>query len=74
MSYSKMDPVFQGEKQEKIAKIIAQILREEYGEVGGAVKRIARKIDANPRTVKNWYEGRRAPSLGNYYLELKRMR
>ena len=61
-----MDPVFPGEKQEEIAKIIAQILREEYGEVGGAVKKIARKIEANPRTVKNWYEGRRAPSLGNF--------
>ena len=61
-----MDPVFPSENQEKIAKIISQVLREEYVEVGGAVKRIARKIGANPRTVKNWYEGRRAPSLCNF--------
>lgn len=66
MSYSKMDPVLQGKKQQKIAALIAQILREEYEEVGGAVKRIARKIGANPRTVKNWYEGRRTPNLANF--------
>ena len=66
MSFTKMDSVFTNAGQEIIARAIATVLREEYSGVGSAIKRIAKKIDAEPRAVKNWYEGRRAPNLRHF--------
>lgn len=66
MSVSKKDQVFPGgsatSNERFIAALIANALREEYGALGSAVKRIGRRIGAHPRAIRNWYEGRNAPN------------
>lgn len=66
MSVSKKDQVFPGgsatSNERVIALLIAKALREDYGALGSAVKRIGRRIGANPRAIRNWYEGRNAPN------------
>lgn len=66
MSGSKKDQVFPADSatsnEQIVAAIIAKALREDYGALGSAVKRIGRRIGANPRAIRNWYEGRNAPN------------
>lgn len=66
MSVPKKDQVFPRESaatnEQFVAALIAKALREDYGELGSAVKRIGRRIGANPRAIRNWYEGRNAPN------------
>ena len=66
MSVSKKDQVFPSgsatSNEQFVATLIAKALREDYGALGSAVKRIGRRIGANPRAIRNWYEGRNAPN------------
>lgn len=66
MSGSKKDQVFPSgsatSNERIVAALIATALREEYGALGSAVKRIGRRIGAHPRAIRNWYEGRNAPN------------
>ena len=52
--------------QEKIAAEIANILRQDYEDSGAAIKRIERKSGLSHHAVRNWYDGCRAPGLGNF--------
>ncbi len=63
----------QGVLEKRIAKIIAKTIRENYGDIHSAVKVIARKIGANPRAVKNWYEGKNPPNCSNLILLARHM-
>lgn len=71
MSYTNLDQVFHGDSNSDIAKTIARILRDEYGGSNAALKRISNKIDANQRTVKNWYEGNNTPNLEHFIKLVK---
>ena len=66
MSFSKTDHIFPNFTVQNIKQIIAGILRKKYERSGSAHKKIGRKNGINPRTVKNWYEGRCAPNLENF--------
>ncbi len=44
------------------ARSVAAALRSEFGSGGSAVKNIAMLTGANERAVKNWFQGRNAPS------------
>ncbi len=68
MSYSKNDQVFPDISEEELAQIIAYALRKNHGHFGSAVKQIGRLIRAEPRTIRNWYEGRNAPSLRHFLI------
>lgn len=72
MSFSKTDQVFTPISQEEIAKLIAQMLRDQYGKSGSARKIIGRKIGVDPRTIKNWYEGNSAPNLAHFITLARR--
>lgn len=72
MSFSKTDQVFTGLTQEEIAKLIAEMLRGQYGKSGSARKIIGRKIGVDPRTVRNWYEGNSAPNLAHFITLARR--
>lgn len=58
-----MNQVFLKKFQSKIPKLIADMLHEEYKNYGSVRKTISKIIGANPRTVKNWYEGNNTPNL-----------
>lgn len=66
MSYAKNDQVFpteiQGGSTQKIAHAISTALRQDYGELTSAVKRIGRITGVHPRAIRNWYEGRNVPN------------
>ena len=66
MSVSKKDQVFPSgsatSNERFVTALIAKALRDDYGALGSAVKRIGRRIGANPRAIRNWYEGRNAPN------------
>jgi len=65
MSYGKKDPNFplnNAITDKTICQIVASSLRQEYGDHSSSLKHIARLINANPRTVKNWMIERNAPS------------
>lgn len=68
MSFHKTAQVFPELTQEQIAKLIAEMLRDQYGKTGSARKIIGREIGVDPRTVKNWYEGNSAPSLAHFLI------
>lgn len=68
MSFHKTAQVFSELTQEEIAKLIAEMLRDQYGKTGSARKIIGRKMGVDPRTVKNWYEGKSAPSLAHFLI------
>ena len=72
MSFSKTDQVFTEISQDEIAKLIAEMLRDQYGKSGSARKIIGRKIGVDPRTVKNWYEGNSAPNLAHFITLARR--
>ena len=52
----------------EFALAVSKALRSDYGGRGPAVKRVARLTGANERAVKNWFEGRNAPT--GYHLVL----
>ncbi len=52
--------------EEKLAREIAEILRQDYQDSGAAIKRIERKTDASHHAIRNWYDAQRAPGLGNF--------
>ncbi|MDX2073063.1 MAG: hypothetical protein SFX19_01705 [Alphaproteobacteria bacterium] len=66
MSLSKNDQLFPSDtptqSTQKIANSIAKVLRQDYGEISSAVKRIGRITGVHPRAIRNWYEGRNAPN------------
>lgn len=68
MSFPKNDQVFPDISEEELAQIIAYALRKNHGHFGSAVKQIGRLINAEPRTIRNWYEGRNAPSLRHFLI------
>lgn len=53
---------------EELAQIVAEALRQDFGESASAVKRIGQLTNANLRAIKNWYEARNAPSSGHLLL------
>lgn len=75
MSVSKKDRVFPtksvGIADAELAKLIATGLRKDYGDLPSAIKEIGLKTGANLRAIKNWYEGRNAPS-SSHLLTLAR--
>jgi hypothetical protein len=52
----------------KIATAVAQILRQNYSEINSAIKVIGLKTGAPPRTIRNWYDGRNAPSSAHIVM------
>ena len=72
MSFSKTDQVFTSISQDEIAELIAKMLRDQYGKSGSARKIIGRKIGVDPRTIKNWYEGKSAPNLAHFITLARR--
>lgn len=42
--------------------MVASALRHDYGDLPSAVKQIGLQTGANLRAIRNWYEGRHAPS------------
>lgn len=42
--------------------LISQALRRDFGQSPGAVKTVARLVNANERAVRNWFEARNGPS------------
>lgn len=72
MSFAKMDQIFPEASEQAMPLIIASILRDDYAQVGAAVKRIGKELNANPRTVKNWYEGHCSPNL-THFIRLVRL-
>jgi hypothetical protein len=69
MSHSQNDHIFHSnDVATRTADLIvglAEILRREYGSTGSAVKYLARDALAEPRSARNWYEGRNLISLSN---------
>ena len=51
--------------------VIAETLRDEFGDSGRAVKTVMAYTNAGERTVKNWFQGKNAPSGANL-IELVR--
>ena len=76
MSRSKKDRVFPSgsglASDAQLAKIIAEALREDFGDTPSSIKRIGRLTGANLRAIKNWYIAKNAPS-SRYLLILARM-
>lgn len=72
MSYYKKDQVFpmadMVKNEQRIAITIARALRDEYGGLSSAVKRIGRRTGVHPRAIRNWYEGRNAPNSNHIIL------
>ena len=72
MSLTKMDPVFPGQNKEisnkKLAEIISRALHADFGKHPHTIKRIGQKTGVNLHTIKNWYEGSKAPSSGHLLL------
>jgi len=66
-----MGPLGTTKTEKNIAHSIAQILRQDYADSGAAIKRIERKAKLSPHAIKNWYEGRKVPSLENFILLTK---
>jgi hypothetical protein len=66
MSSTQMGPLGTTKIEKNIAHSIAQILRQDYADSGAAIKRIERKAKLSPHAIKNWYEGRKVPSLENF--------
>jgi hypothetical protein len=76
MSRSKKDRTFPHgnglSSDAQLAKIIADALREDFGDSPSSIKRIGRLTGANLRAIKNWYIAKNAPS-SRYLLILARM-
>lgn len=72
MSFSKMDRTFplnsQAISDAALSQIVASALHHDFGKTPSVIKQIGRLTGTNPRTVKNWYEARNAPSAGRLLL------
>ncbi len=66
MSFTKNDQVFHIITDQELIEIIAYNLRKDFGSSGSSIKEIARKINVNPRIVRNWYEAKNMPNLTNF--------
>ena len=55
----------------EFVSVIATALRRGYGNGGSAIKTVVAHSGANERAVRNWFEGKNAPS-GEYLVELAR--
>lgn len=55
----------------EIARIVADALRQDFGSDPSAVKQIGLKTGLNIRTIKSWYEARRAPSSAHLLILAK---
>ena len=66
MSFTKLDPLFPGYKaeisNENLVEIIAYSLHRDFGQETSSIKAIGEITGANLRTIKNWYDGLKAPS------------
>jgi hypothetical protein len=54
--------------EEKIAKIIKKVLRENFPEDKLGIRQISNKTNIDERSVWNWYNGLYAPSLLNFIM------
>lgn len=66
MSSSKKDRVFPTPVlklvDDEFAQLVSEALRKDYADLPSAVKQIGLQTGANLRAIRNWYEGRHAPS------------
>lgn len=53
---------------DEMAKIVATLLREDFGKTPSAIKRIGLIANVSLRTIKNWYSAKNAPSSGHLLL------
>ena len=53
----------------QIREAISAALRRDFSGSPGAVKHVARLLDANDRAVRNWFDGRNGPS-GEHLVRL----
>lgn len=60
-----------GEIEYQIAQSLKKILREYYRDFPSAVKWICAKTGVQERAVRNWYEGRNAPSSGHFIILIR---
>ena len=51
-------------RSETLAERVAAVLRREFGDLRCATKRIAQAVNADPRAVRNWWDGINAPQAG----------
>ncbi len=76
MSLTNKDQVFPLKSEAisnvKLAQIVAGALREDFKDDSAAVKAIGGTTKTSLRTIKNWYEGRSAPSSGHLLLLSRR--
>lgn len=77
MSFGKNDQIMTSAiAEEMITFLVQKILRQEYKNQTSAVKRIGQKTGIEIRTIRNWYEGKKAPKsahlliLTRYYPQL----
>lgn len=72
MSFPKMDRTFplntQAISDTELSQIVASALHHDFGKTPSVIKQIGRLTGTNPRTVKNWYEAKNAPSAGRLLL------
>lgn len=72
MSFPKMDRTFplnsQAISDTELSQIVASALHQDFGKTASVIKQIGRLTGTNPRTVKNWYEAKNAPSAGRLLL------
>src|SRR5579875_1390470 len=54
-----------------LARTVRNALRAEYGDLNCATKRIATAMDADPRAVRNWWEGISAPRTAQFVKLMK---
>jgi hypothetical protein len=66
MSFTKMDPLFPHKggniSTQELIKIVALSLKKDFGKQPHTIKTIGHLTGANLRSIKNWYEGCKAPS------------
>jgi hypothetical protein len=53
---------------DELTQIVAAALRQDFGDMVSAVKRIGQLTNTNLRAIKNWYEARNTPSSGHLLL------
>lgn len=52
----------------KLARMVAEALRADYGEKYSSIKQIARHTDASISTIRKWYNGQNPPNSRNLLL------
>jgi hypothetical protein len=55
----------------RLATAIAAALSRDFGSSPGAVKRVAKLVNANERAVRNWFDAKNGPS-GEHLVKLMR--